>query len=259
MGPALKITDDIYLVGSGEVGLSNRYDCHVYLLNGDDESFGLIDAGSGLESDKILINIRREGFNPDSLKYVLVTHCHADHASGCLSLKQSTGCQVIASAYEARLIEGGSDEELGLVRAKLDACYPQDYAYNHCKVDRVVGDGETVAFGRSILKAIITPGHSKGHTCYLMRREGSTLLFSGDEVFLKGMISLLNCYGSSLEDYNAGIAKLKDLSVDTLLPSHGLFTLKDGQRHINLAYERLRAMWPPLNTGWDRDLRPYMV
>lgn len=48
----MKLTDNVYLVGSGEIGLTNQYDCHVYLIDGGSDAV-LIDAGVGIESEKI--------------------------------------------------------------------------------------------------------------------------------------------------------------------------------------------------------------
>ena len=54
----MRIMKDIYLVGSGNFGISNMTDCNVYLV-GSEESYALIDAGSGLQTEKILENTRK--------------------------------------------------------------------------------------------------------------------------------------------------------------------------------------------------------
>ncbi|PYV00368.1 MAG: Zn-dependent hydrolase, partial [Acidobacteria bacterium] len=46
-------------------------------MNGLTE-MALIDAGVGLEVERIVANIHADGFDPDKLKYVLLTHAHAD-------------------------------------------------------------------------------------------------------------------------------------------------------------------------------------
>jgi len=58
----MRITKDIYLVGSGNFGISNMTDCNVYLV-GSEESYALIDAGGGLQTEKILENIGKHGIN----------------------------------------------------------------------------------------------------------------------------------------------------------------------------------------------------
>jgi len=254
----MKIADDVFLVGSGQVRISHPRDCNTYLVNGGDE-IALIDVGGGIKTELILRNIQEDGFDVRRLKSILLTHGHADHACGGAEIRRKTGCKIIASAKEALLIEKGNEEELGLIAAKLDGCYPQDYVFENYKVDKVIEDKERIKVGKYILEAIVTPGHRIGHVCYLMKQNNYTILLSGDNVFLKGIISLLNCPGSSLKDYREGMSKLKDLSVDALFPGHGLWTLQDGQKHIDLAIQRLRGMFPPVNNGWDNDLRPFML
>ena len=54
---AVKISENIYLVGSGEVGLSNRLDCHVYLVGG----LAMTEAGARVVSERLLANVNKEG------------------------------------------------------------------------------------------------------------------------------------------------------------------------------------------------------
>ena len=64
-------------------------------------------------------------------------------------------------------------------------------------------------------------------------------------MFCGGWISLLNCPGSSLEDYGKYISRLADLRVEALLPGHYGFTLGMGQQHIDIAIGGLQGLWPP--------------
>jgi hydroxyacylglutathione hydrolase len=78
----MRLTPQLYLVGSGEVGLSDPDDCHVYLLDGGDE-YALIDAGCGTERSVtgIVRAIEAEGLDLVRLRTVLLTHWHFDHSS----------------------------------------------------------------------------------------------------------------------------------------------------------------------------------
>ena len=66
----MKLADRLYLVGSGDFGLTDDYDCHVYLLDGDTEA-ALIDAGGGRDVGAILDNIRRDGIPLARVRYLL--------------------------------------------------------------------------------------------------------------------------------------------------------------------------------------------
>jgi len=240
----MKIVKDVYMVGSGQIRLSNPYDCHIYLIDGGDE-LALIDAGVGIETETILANIREEGLDEEKVKYILLTHCHADHAGGCINLKKRLNCKIVCSEAEGRLLENGTDIEIGLEVAKRTGIYPKDYKFQHCKPDIIIKDWETIKVGRYNVKAIIVPGHSPSSTCYLLDIDGYRILFSSDIVFLGGTIGLGNWPGSSLERYRESIGKLSNLSIDALLPGHFLWTLRDGQASLDRAVENLSLAWVP--------------
>lgn len=239
----MKILEGVYLVGSGAVGLSHDFDCHVYLIDGLSE-LALIDAGGGLGVKRIIDNVRTAGFAPELIRYVFITHAHADHAGGAADLEKFLGCKVLSAHEEALVIGSGDEVQLGLEIAKASGGYTPDYRFHPCKVLEVA-DGETIKVGRLVVKSIIVPGHTAASTCYLVSIDGRNCLFSGDTVFIHGLIGLLNCPGCSLEAYRRSIGKLANLSVDALLPGHLLFTVTGGQNHINQAIDRFaRAQMP---------------
>ena len=101
----MKISEGIYLVGSGQAGfmISNRSDCHVYLLE-NPEGHILIDAGVGLETDRIVENIKKEGIDPQSIAHLFLTHSHADHSGGTAWFKEKFDVKVYVSSKEAHLL-----------------------------------------------------------------------------------------------------------------------------------------------------------
>jgi len=240
----VKLSDNVYLVGSGEIRLSNPLDCHVYLLEYDAE-LALIDAGIGIDTDQILSNIVKDGFEPKNIKYLFLTHCHSDHASGGSEIRSKTSCEVIASNLETEYIEHGSDAELGLDVCKKANWYPSDFQYKHCKVDRPLENGETITLVNHRITSVVFPGHSYGVLCLLVQSGNKRLFFSSDSVFIGGTIGLGNWPGSGLQSYRENISKLRDLMVDELYPGHMLWTLKEGQKHLLKAIENLSYGWVP--------------
>ena len=240
----MKIMPGIYLVGAGMVGLSHPNDSYIYLLDGGGEP-ALIDAGVGLEIERIFANIEEDGFDPTKINKVILTHTHADHAGGCKGMREKLRCKIFVPGDEVNLLERGTDEELGLIIAKESGIYSPDYLFPHCSTDVVVSNGDTIWVGELQLRAIHTPGHSPGSTCYLLEHRGKHILFTGDVVFYDGEIGLLNYWGSNLADYRSYINRLANLSVDVLLPGHKLFTLSDGQQHIDRAISALKKLSVP--------------
>ncbi len=241
----MRITPSVHIVGSTAFGLTEGYDCHIFLIRGPEGIF-LIDAGNGYDTEGLLARINEEGFNPEDISHILVTHHHTDHARGANALREALGCKVWIGGNTGRhLLEAGTDDELGVLYAKEHGMYPQDYEYIHCPVDRGIEDGDTFTIGGVNITAINVIGHSLDSTCFLMELDGWKCLFSGDVVYHGGVIGLLNFPMSSLADYHVGLPKLAGLGIDSLFPSHGMFTLAHGQGTIDAALHELDSIFVP--------------
>lgn len=233
----MKITDQIYIVGSLQLGISGCWDSHVYLIKGAD-GLVLIDAGGGTDGEAILENIRREGFDPREIKALLLTHNHFDHSCGASELRAKTGCRVYLSHKTKDLLETGTAAETGLDMAKEQGVYPPDFEYRNCIVDQAVYDGDVIEEAGLKFEAIGVEGHSPDSICYLVETAGRRNLFCGDVLFYGGIIGLINAPGSNMDGYRQDLKKLAGLNIDGLFPGHFLFTVTGGQRHIEAAVEQ---------------------
>lgn len=236
----MQLLKDLYLAGSGRsgFGISDDYDCHVYLLDGGDEA-ALIDTGSGVDLEPLLANISAHGVELSRVRKLILTHGHPDHAGGSAALRSLLDCPVMVGEAEAAIVESGDPIASGLNAARPSGVYPPGYQLPSCPVDRRLRDGDTIRVGKYTLEAIATPGHSPGSICFLFTIEGRRALISGDTIQFcpvagqTGWISLLNCPGTDLEAYRESVQKLSGLAVDVLLPGHRLFTLQYGQRVVD--------------------------
>lgn len=79
----MRLTESVHIVASGALGfgLSHELDCHVYLVNAGAE-MALIDAGVGLQWDRIVANIRSDGLDPGKLKFVRASSLRLAHSVG---------------------------------------------------------------------------------------------------------------------------------------------------------------------------------
>ncbi len=248
----MKLTEHVYLVGSGCVGISNEYDCHVYLIDGGTE-LALVDAGAGVDPEGIVENVKEEGLDPQKLKKVFLTHVHPDHAGGAAWFKNNLGVDVYVSAGESRLLSAGTEEELGLEIARKSGGYYPEYVFQHCEGESLE-DEEVVCVGNLCLKTIITPGHSLASACFLLSGGRENALFSGDTVMMNGMIGLLNCPGFSMDMYRDVTAKkLSQTEPQELFPGHMMFILKNGKEHLKKAVDNLNRIGVPSYIGkcWE--------
>lgn len=244
----MKLTDRLYLVGSGGLGfgLTDDYDCHVYLLDGGSEA-ALIDAGGGRDVSSIIKIIEGDQVPLDRIRYLLLTHGHADHAAGAAQLREALGLQVLVACDVADSLREGDGKGISLSLAKEAGIYPPDFHFQACPVDGELEEGRKVVIGDCELLVMETPGHSAGHLSFLMEKDRMQYLFGGDSVFFGGRIVLQNVPDCDLQAYIRTIERLSKLSVDVFLPGHLCFSLRDGQRHIDAAMGVLKALGVPPN------------
>jgi glyoxylase-like metal-dependent hydrolase (beta-lactamase superfamily II) len=234
----MKLTNEVYLVGAGDLSIcmTSPSDCAIFLINGGDGHLALIDSGCGADTKAILCNVESDGFNPKDIEVVFLTHAHTDHIGGAKDFRDSLGCQIAISVQEAAAVEDANEDVLGIKVAKAAGFYPKDFVVRSCPVDIRINDGQVFSVGQLKLQAIITPGHSRAHVCYLLQGREKRYFFAGDHISYGGLISLQNFVnsGSSIEGYRESAPKLANLNVDAFLPSHTMFTLNRGQKQIDL-------------------------
>jgi len=243
----MRLTERVYLVGGGTLafGLSEAADCHVYLIDGGGE-LALLDAGAGITIEPIIENIRFDGLDPARLRYLLLTHAHADHAGAAALWRARFGVDVLASPQAAEYLLNGDEERISLAIAKRGGLYPADYVFRPCEVLRVLSDGDSFAFGDLRLRAFETPGHCSGMLSFLLDDHGRRCLFTGDTVFHGGRILVSNLWDCNIQEYAASIRKLAQLDFEALLPGHLAIALRDGSRHVRQAQQTLdRLAMPP--------------
>lgn len=242
----VRLTARISVVGGGATGLgiSDALDPNVYLISGGDE-LALVDAGTGLGEAAILDNVRSLGYGPERIRHVFLTHAHADHAGGAVSLAERLGAKVYLSEAEREALETADEDALGLSIARRNGFYPKDYRLRPCKVDVALHGGERLRCGDLEMNVITTPGHSAGGVCYLVETGEGVALFAGDTVFAGGRISLLVAPGSDLLALQRSVTQLEGLDVASLLTGHGIFPLEGGQAHIDRAVWAFDSMIPP--------------
>lgn len=122
------------------------------------------------------------------LVWILETHVHADHVTGARALKHRTGARTAVSTH----------------------CGATGF-------DRLIDEGELIVFGDEVVRALATPGHTPGSTCYLWRDR----LLTGDTLLIGGCGRTDFQKGSAEALYDSITGKLFALPEDTLVyPGH---------------------------------------
>jgi len=243
----VQLTHDVHLVGSGRngLGLTDAFDCNVYLVDGGAE-LALLDAGAAVRPQPLFDEIERSGFALDRINHILLTHKHADHSAGAAELRRMTGARVYATAGTAAAIGDAEAFNAGLDRARRAGIYPADYVFQAVDVDEIVAEGDTIGVGALALRVIDTPGHCAYHCSFVMNSSVGTCVFTGDALFPGGTILLQPILDCSIPNTVTTIEKLAALELDALMGGHGAPILSDGHRHAQIALDRIRNGKLPL-------------
>ena len=200
-------------------------------LDGKDE-LALIDAGVGVQPERIIKQIERDGFDPAQIGKILLTHGHGDHAGGAYALSKACGATVYAMEPAAEFIRKGDIHALSLESAIEAGVYEAGYRFMPCAVEPLEPNQEIRA----------------GHCSYWGEIDGKMVLFAGDAIQCDGKIALQAIWDCDLQRYVETIHRLNTLKPDVLLPAHGRFALENGALHIQKAEDKLKTLALPPNS-----------
>ena len=201
---------------------------NLYYVGNTDVSCHLIDTGDGLilldtafpETVYLLTeSIRKLGFDPADIKYIVHSHAHHDHMGGTRAMVELTG---------AKTFLGTDDVEI--VREKHELTWALEYGVEFhvaFDVDVAVDDGDTISLGNTTIECLNIPGHTPGALALFFDvSDGETTLRAGlngapglntltDEYLAKNNLS-----ASRRDDYINSVQLMKKQHVDIRLGAH---------------------------------------
>lgn len=136
---------------------------------------------------------------------LLHTHGHFDHIGATRGVAEATGAPIRIHPADRPLYDALT-EQARFFGLRADPPLPPG---------EPLLDGERIAFGRFALRAIHTPGHTPGSTCFHLEGADWKLLFSGDTLFHRS-IGRTDLWGGDTEQILASIReRLFTLPEDT--------------------------------------------
>ena len=177
-----------------------------YILYDKQEAM-CIDPGG--DAEKIAERIENLGIK---LKYIYLTHSHADHTQCVEELRCKCGGKVLISRLGA--------ENINKSRINMSVLIHEDININ---IDARVDEGDIIHIGDSELKVINTPGHTNDGTS--IYSEENEFIITGDTL-MQGTYGRCDLPTGNEAEIKTSLEKLFELPSNTIIyPGHGDSTI----------------------------------
>jgi glyoxylase-like metal-dependent hydrolase (beta-lactamase superfamily II) len=215
---------------------------NVYAI-ADGDSLTLVDGGWALDESRQQLDaaLAQIGAGAGDITRFLVTHAHRDHYTQALTLRREFGSEVMLGEEERHTLDrlmspdhrsmdrqlellaehGAKPVRDALLSARSDA--PRNHVWE--KPDAWINATTDLGLSDRQLRAMPTPGHTRGHLVFLEEQAG--LMFAGDHVLphITPSIGFEQApTASPLRDYLASLRLVRGLPDMRLLPAHGPVT-----------------------------------
>jgi len=215
--------------------VAGPFDANCYIVENNGET-AVIDCGEYTAE----IKKRLENAN---VKYILLTHGHADHTLGVYYIKQDhPESKVLIHALDEEYLESNrlhaSDKEI-ITSGIFAVEYPTYTGETHFMApDGTVAEGDKLDLGGAEIQVLHTPGHSAGSVCYFFPEEHT--LFSGDTLFCL-TVGRTDLTTGNDDDMLASITRLyKMMNIYDIYPGHNRATTMDYEKRRNRYMRRFR-------------------
>jgi len=237
-GRGFWMIDNIHYVGS------ERVSSHLFTSK---EGHILIDTCMPEDGPAILKNISALGFDPEDIKYILISHAHIDHLGSTNLLADETEAKVCIGEADVEAAEKGSTWKMGLV------------GFAPFKVHVPLKETETIAVGDREIHIYHTPGHTPGCISFGFEvndngRKYNGFMFGGPGVNVFQPENLQKgIYGGTLQEFQNTLDRLDTFPVEVWLGAH------PGQNRTFQKLELLRKSAKPNpyidSEGWKDFVR----
>ena len=210
----------------------------VYRTKASPHSYALVDGNKALLIDATIAPAKVEELGAKSVEVVLLTHHHRDTAE-------------FAAEYRTKKVAVRAPKESAdwLTPENVTKFWKDSIPLRNSRtayfvlpegvpgVDCTIEDGKAIDFGRWTVTPIATPGHSRDHFAYRMRRAGKTdgpdFLFCGDAFHSPGKLwtpfttDWDHWTDVGLKPTAESLRKMAKLNPSHLCPAHGPVLEKD--------------------------------
>lgn len=198
-----EVAERTYFVGNLWVG--------AYLIESSD---GLILIDTTMQPQVYLVfeNIRKLGFDPADIRFILISHMHYDHIGGARVLQEETDAKILMSR-----------EDWDFMTERPDQIFESGYPCGSFEPDGFFNDDVPVVLGDRSIRTVLTPGHTPGTTSFFFEAGGHLCGLHGgvglntlsDSFLAKHALPV-----SARDDYLSSMLHVRQIPVDITLGSH---------------------------------------
>ena len=147
-----------------------------------ESAVAFIEVGTNTSTPRLLKVLEARGWQPEDVRYVIVTHVHLDHAGGAGSLmRQLPDARFLVHPYGARHMIDPTRLEAGARAVYGDELFDKTYGRLVPVPEervQIMRDGDSVRLGERQFTFMDTPGHARHHFC--VHDSQTNGWFSGD-------------------------------------------------------------------------------
>lgn len=195
---------------------------NAYVVDGD-EGVTLVDTGMPGRGGVIRAALATIGRSLRDVTAIVITHAHVDHVGGAAAIQRDSGATVYAPSRDAAAIRGERPKPPPPVADRFPLLKPLFRLVpqgDPVKVDHLVGGDEDVRLPED-LAAIATPGHTPGHTSFLLNRAGGVLFVGDAGVGTRSGTVRRGLMNRSEPTFDASVRRLAEHDFEMAVFGHG--------------------------------------
>ncbi len=187
----------------------------VYLIDTGDGLL-LIDSAMAQNVYLTLENVRKLGFNPKDIRWILLSHGHCDHCGGAADIAHYSGARIYLGKEDMFFFESRPD----LIEYPFGYFQPFEVYANYI-------DGQPMTFGDFTITAVHCPGHTPGTYSFFfdLEEDGKTYRAAmhgglGVNTLTKEYLTAHHLPMSLQKDYVENLRRMRMEKVDVPIGSH---------------------------------------
>ena len=154
----------------------------------------------------------------DNIRYILLTHAHFDHIAYTAYIQKNTHAKTVISEIDEQIL----NDSMKNLSVPFDG-----RPVPEIKADITLKDNDTLPFGNTEIRFLLTPGHTQGSGCFLIENH----LFTGDTL-MKWSMGRTDLPTGNIREIGSSLQRLAKLEQNyKVYPGHGGLS--------DLAYEKM--------------------